>query len=147
MISVGVSRGEGKVPIPVRTVRHWVRATLQAEGIRSAELTVVFIDDRLSRRLHRRWFGRDRATDVMAFPLGRRETLEGEIYVNGARARRQARRYGASFQEELLRLVVHGTLHLAGHDDTKPARARRMREREDVLVLRLGAGRIRGTHQ
>jgi len=146
MISVGVTRGEGDVRITARTVRHWVRATLEAEGVRRAEITVVFIDDQLSRRLHRRWFGRDSTTDVMAFPLGMEETLEGEIYVNGARARRQARRVGVSPREELLRLVVHGTLHLAGHDDTTSTHARRMRERENALVVRLRPGR-RGTRQ
>jgi len=147
MISVGVSRAEGDVPITTRTVRRWVRAALAAEGIRKAEIAVVFIDDRLSRRLHRRWFGRDTATDVMTFPLGGEETLEGEIYVNGARGRRQARRFGVSHREELLRLVVHGTLHLAGYDDTTPVHARRMRAREDFLVLQLKPGITRGTRQ
>jgi probable rRNA maturation factor len=139
MIRVAVSRAAGGVRIPSQAVHRWVRSTLSGEGIPRADLTVVFVDDRISRRLHRRWFGQDTSTDVMAFPLGTGETLEGEIYVNGARARRQARRFGVSYREEVLRLVVHGTLHLAGHDDRRAAPARRMRDRENRLVARLRA--------
>jgi probable rRNA maturation factor len=137
MIRVDVSRAAGGVRIESARVRRWVRATLRGEGIRRADLTVVFIDDRISRRLHRRWFGQDSATDVMAFPLGGGETLEGEVYVNSIRARRQAHRFGVRLQEELLRLVVHGTLHLAGYDDRSRGPAHRMRAREDVLVEQL----------
>ena len=137
MIRVDVRRVPGGVRVESVRVRRWARATLRGEGIRRADLTVVFIDDRISRRLHRRWFGQDSATDVMAFPLGEGETLEGEIYVNGMRARRQARRFGVRFEEELLRLVVHGTLHLAGYDDRSRVSARRMQAREDALVEQL----------
>jgi len=140
MISVAVSHTAGVARIPAHLVRGWVRRTLESEGIRQADVTVVIIGDRLSRRLHRRWFGQDSTTDVMAFPLAAVETLEGEVYVNSERARRQARRFRVTHREELLRLVVHGTLHLAGHDDRVVARARRMRACEDALVDRLAAG-------
>lgn len=145
MISVALSHTAGVARVPAHLVRAWVRRTLESEGIQRADVTVVITGDRLSRRLHRRWFGQDSATDVMAFPLGAAETLEGEVYVNCERARRQARRFRVTHREELLRLVVHGTLHLAGHDDRVPARARRMRAREDALVHRLtaGHGRVR----
>ena len=143
MIRVALSHtaGVGRVPAPL--VRAWVRTTLESEGIRQAEVRVVIIEDRLSRRLHRRWFGEDSTTDVMAFPLGAGETLEGEVYVNSERARRQARRFRVTHREEMLRLVVHGTLHLAGHDDRVPARAMRMRTCEDALVDQLTTGRRR----
>lgn len=136
MIRVAVRRVPRAVHITERVVGQWVRAVLRGEGIDRADLSVVFVDDRLSRRLHRRWFGQDSTTDVMAFPLETEETLEGEIYVNGARAGRQARRFGVSLREELLRLVIHGTLHVAGYDDTRPGRARKMRQREESLVAR-----------
>ena len=141
MIRVAVRRLPGTAFISGPVVGRWVRATLRAEGVRRAELTIIFVDDRLSRRLHRRWFDQDSATDVMAFPLVTGETLEGEIYVNGVRAGRQARRFGVSLREELLRLVIHGTLHLAGHDDTRSAPARQMRRREDALVAQLSTPR------
>jgi rRNA maturation RNase YbeY len=68
----------------------------------------------------------DEVTDVITFPLETGKVLEGEIYVNLDRARRQARTYHVSIAEETARLVVHGVLHLLGYDDRSAREARRM---------------------
>ncbi len=68
------------------------------------------------RGLNRRTFGRDRATDVIAFALPHGATLVGDVYVCPAAARASARRYGIGDREEMVRLVVHGVLHVLGHD-------------------------------
>ncbi len=114
-----------------------VRAALRSEERRNAEITVVFLDGRACRKLNRQFLGHDRQTDVISFPLGERETTEGEVYVNIDRARVQAREYGVSERNEVARLVVHGTLHLLGYDDSTKKAAARMRKREDAIVRRL----------
>jgi rRNA maturation RNase YbeY len=88
----------------------------------------------LIRSLNRRFLRHDSSTDVLAFPLGDQDVLEGEIYVNLDRARNQAARYRVSFAEELARLIIHGTLHLAGYDDSGTSAARRMKRIEDQYV-------------
>ena len=83
------------------------------------ELTVVLTDDAEIRRLNRTYRGKDRATDVLSFSLGdgRGDTeLIGDVVISVDTATRQARSYGASLEEELARLLVHGTLHLCGYD-------------------------------
>ena len=74
------------------------------------------------------------STDVISFPLGEGSNLEGEIYVNVETVGEQARLYGVSGAQELARLVIHGTLHLAGYDDRRPQDARRMKACEDRYV-------------
>jgi probable rRNA maturation factor len=76
------------------------------------------------RALNRRALGHDRSTDVIAFRLEHDGLLAGDIYVCPTVARRAARSLGIPEGEELLRLVVHGTLHVLGHDH--PASARRV---------------------
>jgi probable rRNA maturation factor len=98
-------------------VRRWVGAAARRVGRPRAELSVRFCGDALCRRYNREFFDRDRPTDVIAWPSGDRRYL-GDILVNLAQARRQARRLGIPFREEVHRLVVHGLLHLAGHDHT-----------------------------
>jgi len=68
------------------------------------------------RTLNRKTFGRDRATDVIAFGLPHDGVITGDIYVCPAVARRAARELEVSEREELIRLVVHGTLHVLGYD-------------------------------
>jgi rRNA maturation RNase YbeY len=63
-----------------------------------------------------------------------RPALDGEVYVNLDRARKQARDYSVSFGNEVARLVIHGTLHLAGFDDSAPRTAARMKAEEDRQV-------------
>jgi probable rRNA maturation factor len=107
----------------------------------------VFVDDRMSRRLNRRFLGHDRPTDVIAFPLGEESNLEGEIYVNLEKARRQARTYHVSSANETARLIIHGTLHLLGYDDRTRGKARRMKAREDFLVSHLAGTQTKETDE
>lgn len=126
----------------VRTVRA-VRAALRAERVQSGQVTVIGISDPVCRRMNRRFLGHDYTTDVICFPLGTAGKFEGEVYVNLDRAHVQARVYGVTPGHESARLVIHGTLHLAGYDDRTPAKARRMRLREDQILARVFPGRSR----
>jgi rRNA maturation RNase YbeY len=90
--------------------------------------------------MNRRFLGHDYTTDVICFRLGTPGRLEGEVYVNLDRAHVQAGEYGVTHGHEAARLVIHGTLHLAGYDDRTPAKARRMRRREDQILARLFPG-------
>jgi rRNA maturation RNase YbeY len=116
---------------------RWVRRVVRDARRSRGAITVVFVDDRMSRRLNRRFLAHDRPTDVIAFPLGEEPNLEGEIYVNLDKVRRQARTYHVTAANETARLVIHGTLHLLGFDDRTRAKARSMKTREDLLVSRL----------
>ncbi len=114
-----------------------VRGVLQSARRSRGAITVIFVNDTMSRRLNRRFLAHDRPTDVIAFPFGEGSNLEGEIYVNLDKARRQARAYHVTAANETARLIIHGTLHLLGFDDRTRATARRMKAREDFLVSRL----------
>ena len=118
-------------------VVRYVRGVLISARRSRGAITVVFTNDRTSRRLNRRFLGHDRPTDVIAFSLGDGPNLEGEIYVNLEKARRQARTYHVTAANEIARLIIHGTLHLFGYDDRTRAKARRMKAREDFLVSHL----------
>ncbi len=126
---------------PTRRVRggaaRWVRRVLRGERVGNAEIRVIFIDTRRCRTLNTEFLGHRYSTDVISFPLEEGSNLEGEIYVNLDKARSQADDYGVAFTDEVVRLVVHGTLHLAGYDDRRPAAAARMKRREDAYVRSL----------
>lgn len=98
------------------TLRRAVRETLAAAGApEDGELSVTFLASDEMRELSRRYLGEDAATDVLAFDLGEGALL-GDVYVAPEVAAVGAASHGASPREELARLVVHGLLHLLGHD-------------------------------
>jgi rRNA maturation RNase YbeY len=143
MIRISVINAHPRRRLRAQSYQWVVTHVLRLEGVRRADVSVVLAGDTIIRRLNGRWLGHKGTTDVISFPFGESETVEGEVYVNLDRAERQAREYDVGFAEEVLRLIVHGVLHLAGYHDHRPAAARVMRAREDLLVKRL-AGR-RGT--
>jgi probable rRNA maturation factor len=137
MITVSVINAHPIRRVPVRRTARLVRGALRGEGIRRASVTVIFVDSRRIRRFNRRYLAHDFVTDVITFPLEESPDLEGEIYVNLGRARTQAKAYGLSVWNEIVRLVIHGTLHLVGYDDRSGRAAARMRRRQEMLVEQL----------
>ncbi|HTY60210.1 MAG TPA: rRNA maturation RNase YbeY [Bacteroidota bacterium] len=143
MIDVAVFNAHPALKIPRRGAEAAVRCVAGGERRTSAAVSVVFVGNRASARMNRRFLGHRGATDVISFPLGEGRRIEGEIYVNLDRARLQAAQYGVPFTEEVSRLIVHGTLHLFGYDDTSAPKARGMKRKEDRYVGILASGRGR----
>lgn len=86
----------------------------------AARLTVGLVGDRRMRQMNRRWRGKDRTTDVLAFPSGGSlsdpERSLGDVVISVPRARVQARDAGHPLEREIRILALHGYLHLLGHD-------------------------------
>jgi probable rRNA maturation factor len=100
-------------------VREAAIAALKTERVRDAMLSITFVGRAAISGLNRRYFGHRGPTDVISFGLGRpgnRGAVIGDIYICPEIARDNARRQGVPIGEEILRLVVHGTLHVLGHD-------------------------------
>lgn len=115
---------------------------MAAEGVRAAAVTVVLSDDADVAGVHGEFFGDPTPTDVMTFPMGGDGTAEspltGELMVGSEYAERAASELGRSAADEVLLYVVHGCLHLCGHDDRDAAGRRRMRERERAVLNGMG---------
>ncbi len=120
-------------------VRRITTAVLKGER-RQAEVMVTFLGPTRMRALNRAHLGHDRTTDVISFALPTPDgRLVGDIYVCRAVAATQAKALGVPLREELVRLVVHGTLHVLGYDH--PAGEGRTRsamwQRQERYVRRL----------
>ena len=101
------------------------RSVLRDEGC-VADLSLTFVSDARMRALNGRWKGKAEPTDVLAFALpGPDGAVTGDIYICPAVAGREARARGIPVRQELVRLVVHGVLHVLGYDHPAgPARTR-----------------------
>lgn len=103
-------------PVARAAVLKAVNAVLHGEK-RRATISVSFVGPGRIRRLNHQWLGHDRVTDVVSFGLkSPRGRVVGDVYVCRAVAVRQSRQLGISARRELLRLVIHGTLHALGYD-------------------------------
>jgi probable rRNA maturation factor len=105
------------------------------EDCSAEKITLVLTDDNFLLDLNRRFLHHDYKTDVISFNLGERGIIDGEIYVSVDRARVQAKRYKVTTEAEVLRLIIHGILHLTGWDDETRSQKLRMRRRENEYIL------------
>jgi len=123
-------------PVPRAAVRRLVAGYLASEGL-AADLAIHFISARRSALLNRRHLDHEGPTDILTFDLGSTDRrLHGELFICVAEAVRQAPLFGTCWREELLRYVLHGLLHLQGHDDQDPVGRRAMKRAENRLVAR-----------
>ncbi|HXT18845.1 MAG TPA: rRNA maturation RNase YbeY [Gemmatimonadaceae bacterium] len=124
------------------------RAALRAERIGNALLSVTLLDRAGIARMNRRHLDHAGATDVISFGFARatpRDPVIGDIYICPDIARANAKERGVSPREELVRLVVHGTLHVLGYDHPESDDRERseMWRRQERVVRRLAArGRV-----
>jgi probable rRNA maturation factor len=134
------------VPNLAVQVRRAARAALQtAKRQRGrSQMTVRLSGDRDVRRLNHDFRGKDKSTNVLSFPagdaVGPRDAplLLGDIVIAYGTVAREAVAQGKSIRDHLLHLVVHGVLHLLGHDHVRPAEAKRMERLETELLAGFG---------
>lgn len=121
MIDVHVD-APGRAPGADRIVDA-VQAALSARRIERAEISVALVDDPAIRSLNRDHLGHDRPTDVIAFALWSPgdPVVVGDVYVGLDQALRQAADEGVDPAQEVVRLVIHGTLHVTGMDHPEAA--------------------------
>lgn len=135
--------------VSLAKVKKTAQALLAAVGEPTSSLSISIVGDRAIRSLNCNHRGKDRATDVLSFPLfepkmlrrrdpGVSERLLGDIVISLDTAARQAKAYDASLESEVARLLIHGVLHLMGHDHEKPGERRRMEAEERRLAAAIG---------
>jgi probable rRNA maturation factor len=123
-----------RFPVPWQKLSRLAGLLYKNEGIPKVRgISLVLCSDRAIRSLNAEYRAIDRATDVLSFTIGD-EDLLGEIYISTERAKVQARRFGTSFDNEIMRLFVHGFFHLLGYDHKKPGDRIKM-EKKECLYL------------
>jgi len=119
---------------------------LDREGVKEpATIGIVLCDDPTIQELNKRFLNHDYPTDVLSFLLsegsrasGTEQGLVGEIIISVETAERNAKRFRQTLESELLRLAIHGTLHLLGYDDATNSQRRAMRRKERQYLRSVG---------
>ena len=109
-----------------------MQSVLQGEKKEYDSVSVLFVSDSEIREINKNYLGHDYSTDVISFPLNDEpENLEGEIYVSYETTKINSLNYNVPHSSELLRVVIHGILHLAGYDDSTDSQKEEIKMRED----------------
>ncbi|MFT5683675.1 MAG: putative rRNA maturation factor [Myxococcota bacterium] len=129
---------------PDNTVIEDAERLLVLLKLPQAELSIVLCDDAFIQPLNRDFRGKDAPTDVLSFSQREGEDADpndpilGDVIISVETAQRQATGRGYGVDKELRVLLVHGLLHLLGHDHIEPEEAREMQTEERRLLALLG---------
>ncbi len=123
--------------LPQDTVRRWVEAVAKAHQRQAGDITYIFVTEERMLQANRQFLGHDYYTDVLTFDYTEPPFLSADILIAPDTVRSNALALGVPYAQELMRVVIHGVLHLCGIADKEPAQRLAMQAEEDQALALL----------
>lgn len=120
-----------------RKVSRWIRSVAADYGFSVGNINYIFCSDERELEVNRRFLGHDYYTDVITFDYSTPSTLNGDIFISLETVRSNAELVGTSFDNELLRILIHGVLHLTGQGDKTPETKAQMTAKEEKALAKV----------
>ncbi len=127
--------------IKKRDTSAWVKAVAATYGRRVGEVAYIFVDDEKILEVNRQYLQHDYYTDIITFDYSEGEVISGDLFISLDTVRSNAEQVGATYEQELHRVIIHGILHLCGIDDKAPG-AREQMEAAENRALAMLAGSL-----
>jgi probable rRNA maturation factor len=138
MLRIDICNEHG-FPLDEARLKKAVRSVLQDAGYNNGEISIAIVGGAEMLALNRKYLNHDYPTDVLSFVLDEEDgRLDGEIIASSDYALIEAEIYNWTAEDEILLYVIHGSLHLVGHDDQDAVSKKLMREQERKYLLSFG---------
>ena len=113
---------------------RWLKMVAGSEIRTIGDINIIFCSDNYILDINQRYLQHDYFTDIITFDYCEGKTLSGDLFISIDSVRENAYEYGAEFDDELHRVMVHGLLHLIGYDDHTPEEEKIIHEKEDYYL-------------
>lgn len=123
-----------KFPFKKNAVKQWVKLLLEKESKKVGNINYIFCDDAYLHNINVTYLQHDTLTDIITFDYNEGEVVHSDIYISVERVRENAGIFGVNFEDELLRVLAHGLLHLCGYKDKTEADSAMMRTKEEEAM-------------
>jgi len=116
-------------------VRKWINKTISAEKHTLAELNFIFCSDNYLLEINKQYLNHDTFTDIITFDNSEKDgVIFGDIFISIDRIKENAKTFNVALNDELHRVIIHGTLHLLGYPDKKKEEKALMTKKEDFYL-------------
>ena len=112
-------------------VSKWLKKAVETEGFSVGEVVYAFFNDNDLKELNVKYLNHDFFTDVISFNDSKNDVLSGNIAISVDRVKENSIKFKTSFNDEMMRVMVHGLLHFMGYDDSSEEETLLMRNKED----------------
>ena len=123
-----------KPALDERKLNRWIRSVAADYGFAIGNINYIFCSDERELAVNREFLGHDYYTDVITFDYSTPSTLNGDIFISLDTVRSNAEMVGTTFDQELLRILIHGILHLTGQGDKTPDSKAQMTAKEELAL-------------
>lgn len=120
-------------------LNRWIRAVAAGYGFATGDITYILCDDEKILAVNRQFLGHDYYTDVITFDYSSKTCISGDIYISLDTVQSNAEQVGATFEQELYRILIHGVLHLTGQEDKTPEKRVEMTDKEEKALVLLNS--------
>ena len=125
-----------KMPvIKKRDISAWLRKVAAGYGKKIGDIAYIFCNDERILEVNREYLQHDYYTDIITFDYCEGDRISGDLFISLDTVRTNAEQFGASYEEELYRVIIHGVLHLCGINDKAPGEREKMEEAENRALL------------
>ena len=118
-------------------VERWIRAVAAQYGYAVGDLNYIFCDDEKILAVNLEFLQHDYYTDIITFDYTTRTRVNGDIYISLDTVASNAEQVGATFEQELHRIIIHGLLHLTGQADKTPETKAQMTAKEEDALSKI----------
>ncbi|MDP2890961.1 MAG: rRNA maturation RNase YbeY [Bacteroidota bacterium] len=128
------------VPAPKiqkRKITSWIKETVISEGKTLGDISFVFCSDDYLLEVNKQYLNHDYFTDIITFDYVEDGVISGDIFISCDRVKENASAFKTGFENELLRIVIHGVLHLLGYKDKSKKDKLLMTQKEDFYLALL----------
>ena len=119
-----------------RKVTRWIKAVAADYGFAVGNINYIFCSDERELEVNRQFLGHDYYTDIITFDYSTPSVLNGDIFISLDTVRSNAEQLNISFDAELLRILIHGVLHLTGQGDKTPETKAKMTAKEEKALAK-----------
>ncbi|MCQ2285336.1 MAG: rRNA maturation RNase YbeY [Bacteroidales bacterium] len=119
-----------------KVYKEWIKSSAENEGKKCGDINYIFNDDEQLLKVNQQFLNHDFYTDIITFDYSEGEIISGDIYISIDRVKENANTYNVDFQTELLRVLIHGIMHLCGYKDKSENEAKLMRQKEEFYMKR-----------
>ena len=117
-----------------QAISVWLSAVIVSENKKEGEINYIFCDDEYLHKINVEYLDHDTLTDVISFDYSVGNEINGDCFISIERVSDNAKDFNVSFEEELLRVIVHGMLHYCGYKDKSDTDELLMRSKEDEKI-------------
>ena len=117
-----------------REIKNWIVQVIRSEEKEPGDLSFIFASDKYIKEINKEFLNHNYNTDVIAFDYKKGNVINGEIYLGINKIRKNAVQYKNTILNEVLRVMVHGVLHIIGYDDKTEIEKKKMKKMEDIYL-------------